>query len=78
MSVEGKEKSNEYLPTATLTFNEQPQTYEILKSLVKQKNNQAEIHNLKVFWFKLFYIMSKRFLDCPDLTNLQITECSPR
>lgn len=33
MSEEGKGKSNEYLPTATLTFNEQPKTYEMQKAL---------------------------------------------
>lgn len=36
MLEEGKEQSNEYLPTATLTFNKQPKSYEIVKSLVKQ------------------------------------------
>lgn len=77
MPAEGKEQSNEYLTTATLNFNEQPKTYEIVKSLVKQTNKQTEIHNFKVFWFELFYIMLKRFLCCPDLTSLQITECTP-
>lgn len=73
MSEEGKEQSNEYLPTATLAFNEQPKTYEIVKSLVKQTNKQTEIHHFKVFWFELFYTC----LYCPDVTTLQITECSP-
>lgn len=77
MSEEGKEQSNEYLPTATLTFNKQPKSYEIIKSLVKQTSR--EIHHVKVFWFELFYIMLKKFptLYCPALTSLQITECNP-
>lgn len=74
MLEEGKEQSNEYLPTATLTFNKQPKSYEIVKSLVKQTEKSIMS---KYSGLSCFTSCSKSFLYCPALTSLQITECSP-